>query len=270
MNTTSHVRRPTLSALLSVFAISLLPLSACERDDSRPKINKGSTNTDSSVDGIARSNSIDTGTTPATSPSTSGSAPASSTPTTAASTIQPDLRILSILHAKNEEEIRLGQLAIDHGASDAVKQYGQMLVRDHSASDTRVHAVAAQAGLALLDPAQVKEMLAREKGQASPPAPVPDPLAELRALSSSAFDQRFMDLMSTGHREAITLVETALPSVTREDVRALLTETLPVLLHHAEMASPPPTNPTPGGTPDSPTSPHSPSHSGTTGGSGGG
>lgn len=147
--------------------------------------------------------------------------------------VPPDLRVLSILHVKNEQEIQAGQLALERGTSDAVKQYGQMLVDDHTANDTKVRATAATAGLTLLEPARVKELLAREKGLTTPR---PDPLEELRGLNGAEFDRRFAELMTQGHRELITLVEAAQSTVTSNEVKGLLAETLPALRHHEEMA----------------------------------
>jgi putative membrane protein len=175
--------------------------------------------------------------------------------------MQPDTRILSILHAKNEEEVRLGRLAIRRGESAAVKRYAEMLVRDHMNNDREVRSTADRLGINLLEPARVEEMLEQEKGQ-SPSADQPDetdPIGELGILEGAEFDRRFMELMAAGHEDVITLVEQAQRTVTREDVRSLLARTLPRLRHHqaeaqALTADPlrPPTLDAPGNTNDRP------------------
>src|SRR5688572_31333905 len=62
-----------------------------------------------------------------------------------------DTTLLSRMHATNQMEIRLGQLAQRNGASATVKQYGARLVRDHSAADARVTALAKKLGITLMD-----------------------------------------------------------------------------------------------------------------------
>src|SRR5688572_7111772 len=62
-----------------------------------------------------------------------------------------DTTLLSRMHATNQMEIRLGQLAQRNGASATVKQYGARLVRDHSAADARVTALAKKLGITLME-----------------------------------------------------------------------------------------------------------------------
>lgn len=143
----------------------------------------------------------------------------------------PETRILSILHAKDVEEVNAGRIAAQNGTSDTVKKYGEMLVRDHSEHDAKVRTCADATGLRLLEPSDVNRMIQRETGQAPG-----DPVAELRAVSGTDFDQKFMAMMRDGHQEAIQVVEAAQRTVTNARVGALLAETLPTLRHHLEMA----------------------------------
>lgn len=79
--------------------------------------------------------------------------------------VAPDARILSILHAKNLEEVELGRLAQNKGASAEVRAYGQMLIQDHGQNDDEVQRLAQAHDVKLMDAEQVKQMLKREKGQ---------------------------------------------------------------------------------------------------------
>jgi putative membrane protein len=145
-----------------------------------------------------------------------------------------DVRILSILHAKNLEEIQIGQLAQQKGTSDDVRSFGETLVRNHTESDTMVRNTAQSANLLLLEPRDISESLAREKGMTSAP---PDPMAELRDLEGAAFDRTFAQKMLAGHRELIQIVENARPNVKNSSVRDLLDRTLPTLRQHEQMAA---------------------------------
>ena len=141
----------------------------------------------------------------------------------------PDARILSILHCKNQEEIKLGRLAQRNGQAQDVKDYGEMLVRDHSANDARVLETARSAGITLMSDEQVKEMCAKEKGKAKPDK---DAMAELRNKHGAEFDSAFSKKMEQGHEEAIAQIKDAQPKVQNSQVRMLLAETLPKLQQH--------------------------------------
>ncbi|MGH7132986.1 MAG: DUF4142 domain-containing protein [Phycisphaerales bacterium] len=146
----------------------------------------------------------------------------------------PEVRILSYLHAVNQEEIDIGRLAADKGGTEMVKEYGRSLARDHTASDEKVIAMAKSLGLTLVEPDQIMPMINREKGDTSTPK---DPVEQLSALGGSRFDHEFAEKMQSGHREAIRTVEAALPLISNLRVRDLLNETLPSLRHHEEMAT---------------------------------
>lgn len=145
----------------------------------------------------------------------------------------PDARILSILHAKNQEEIKLGRLAQQNGQSQEVKEYGQMLVRDHSANDAKVVQTARDAGLSLMSADEVKEMCAGEKGKNAPDA---DPMAQLQNKTGAEFDIAFSKLMEDAHQDVIAMVEDARTRVTNPQVRTLLADTLPKLRQHENHA----------------------------------
>lgn len=145
-----------------------------------------------------------------------------------------DSRILSILHAKNIEEIEIGKLAMDKGASDDVRNFGQTLVQDHQQCDNQVRQVSQAANAPLLEPKDINDMLAREKGMSQPPK---DPLEELRSLDGPAFDQQFGRMMLQGHRDLIQIVENARPNVHDARVGQLLDQTLSTLHHHEDLAA---------------------------------
>lgn len=148
--------------------------------------------------------------------------------------VSPETRILSILHDKNRQEIRIGRMAQEKGVSQGVRRFGDMLVSDHTTNDEQVNAIARNANISLLQPNQVRQMLAREKGLSAPP---PNPGAELANLSGSEFDRVFAQKMLEGHRELIQIVEAAQREVRDPEVRDLLNTTLPRLREHENMAS---------------------------------
>lgn len=147
--------------------------------------------------------------------------------------VSPEARILSILHAKNQEEIQIGQLAQERGVSDGAKRFGEHLVQDHTSLDQRVIEVADRARINLLDPIRTEELLAQEAGKIARPM---DPVTELRDLDGSLFDRRFGEKMLDGHSQLIQIVQNARNTVRNPRVRELLDDTLPKLREHERMA----------------------------------
>lgn len=160
----------------------------------------------------------------------SGSHRADVSPT--ARTVSPDARILSILRAHDVQEVRVGQLAQKKGGA-AARQYGEVLVREHSAHKDQVEATAKAASVLLLDPEDAMRMQMTERGS----NPMPDPVARLENLQGSDFDRALSELMVQGHRDLIQMVDAARGQTQTPSVRELLESTLPVLKRHEQMAA---------------------------------
>ena len=147
--------------------------------------------------------------------------------------VSAETRILSIYHAKDQEEISIGKLAEQRATSDAAKQLAQTLVKDHTEHDAQVTATASAAHVTLLSSQQVGQLLQTLQGAASPPS---DPLSSLQNLQGADFDKAFGDAMAQGHHELINITESIEPNITDASVKALVDKTLPTLHHHEEMA----------------------------------
>jgi putative membrane protein len=155
---------------------------------------------------------------------------------TAARAGYPATRALSILHAKNAEEIELGRLAEQNAGSDAVRDYGRMLVQHHQDNDSKVQSLARELNLTLTEPSQMQQTLMAEKKQATPGLPDQSPKARLSLLRGNEFDRAFADQMVNGHREAIDMMTRERGKVQNARVRELIDETLPALREHLSRA----------------------------------
>jgi len=174
-----------------------------------------------------------------------------------ASSATADQKILSLLHFKNQKEIELGRLAASQGSSAAVKDYGNMLVREHTAADARVMAVASQTGTTLMSDAETQNMIRAEKAamgkdgtadknadrttedrakMADGTKDMKDPIEELRGLKGAEFDRVFAQNMVKGHQKLIAAVQKAQTQVKNEQIRQLLNEMLPTLQMHERTA----------------------------------
>jgi putative membrane protein len=149
--------------------------------------------------------------------------------------LSADTRILSILNVKDQEEVEIGRLAATNASSQDVKDYATHLIKDHTEHGAKVRSVASTAGITLMDPDQVKATIAKEKGKTL--SQMKDPVAELRDLKGSDFDQKFAMKMKDGHAKLIAMVEKAQYDVKNPNVKDLLAQTLPTLREHERMAA---------------------------------
>ncbi|MBX3387821.1 MAG: DUF4142 domain-containing protein [Phycisphaeraceae bacterium] len=177
-----------------------------------------------------------------------------------AANTNPDARILSILHVKNQEEIEIGRLANLRGSDAAVREYGEMLVRDHTSADSKVRSVASQENITLMSDAETQRLLRSEKSGDKSASKAADnsaansgrdaeknaddsdmqkrqsPIEELRSLNGAEFDRVFAEKMAKGHAKLIAEVEKAQKQVRSEPTKQLLTELLPTLKMHERLA----------------------------------
>jgi putative membrane protein len=118
-------------------------------------------------------------------------------------------------------EAHLGQLAADRASSDAVKDYAQMLVTDHTNDYDQLTMAAGKANLEVpkgLDAAHDKMIAPFEK------------------LKGAAFDHRFIQEMISGHTKAIQVYKKEASDAQNADLKAYAEQALPVLQKHLDDA----------------------------------
>jgi len=119
------------------------------------------------------------------------------------------------------EEVELGRLATQKGSSDAVKQFGQKMVDDHSAANAELTELAKSKSLNV--PA---ELDAKHKAD----------VAKFSKLSGAAFDKAYSKAMLDDHNKDVAAFEQQSVSGTDPDLKAFAAKTLPTLKTHLEMA----------------------------------
>src|SRR5579875_2820466 len=118
-------------------------------------------------------------------------------------------------------EAHLGQLAAENASSQAVKDYAQMLVTDHTADYTKLSQIATKAGLTVpkgLDAKQNKMIAPFEK------------------LHGAAFDAHFAKTMVSGHETAIAAYNKESRDGQNADLKGYATADLPALQKHEDGA----------------------------------
>lgn len=114
-------------------------------------------------------------------------------------------------------EAHLGQMAENQGSSQAVKDYAQMLVTDHTNDYNQLTAVAKKAGLTVptgLD-AQHQKMA-----------------AQFEKLKGKAFDTRYAHQMVAGHEAAIAAYDKESRDGQNADLKAYAQQDLATLEKH--------------------------------------
>ena len=127
--------------------------------------------------------------------------------------------VLGTLHEADQKEIQAGRIAEKDGQSKAVKDYGKMLVKDHTAADDKVAALAQKENVDLM---------------AATPAPGPNDMGTM--ATSPGFDKKFAQEMLDDHQKAIAALTAARDSTADPQLRKLLTDILPTLEKHAAAA----------------------------------
>lgn len=118
-------------------------------------------------------------------------------------------------------EVKLGQMAGDKGSSQRVKDFGAMMVKDHTAAGDELKSLAGQKNVTL------PSMVGTEHQKK---------IDELDKRSGNAFDKAYMDAMVEGHQATVNDFEKASKSTKDADVKAWIDKTLPTLKMHLDSA----------------------------------
>ena len=117
-------------------------------------------------------------------------------------------------------EVELGRLAVERGASAAVKQFGQRMVDDHTRANEELMRLAS--GLGITVPA----LDAKHRA----------PISKLSRLSGAEFDRAYMKQMVTDHQKAVSLFQREAERGAHADLKSFAAGKLPALQEHLRMA----------------------------------
>jgi putative membrane protein len=119
-------------------------------------------------------------------------------------------------------EIELGQIALKNTQDANVRTYAQRMVKDHSAADKKLQAIAAKENL------QLPQSLDAEHESLK---------AKLQGLKGEDFDRAYVQAMAKGHDKAVALFESASQQPQMPDeLKQFAASTLQTLEQHQEMA----------------------------------
>jgi putative membrane protein len=121
----------------------------------------------------------------------------------------------------NVAEVKLGQLAAERAESQQVREYGDMLRKDHTKALEKASGLANEIGV----PAS-SELTAQQQNQ----------FRSLQKLSGDEFDKTFLSQMVSEHQSDIAKFTAQAQSGSDPEVMAFAKETLPTLQAHLEHA----------------------------------
>ncbi len=213
---------------------AILLLSACYLmhacNDSSSSKTDSSTTTDSATSGMSSSTSTaDTGSSGKMMDTSSSTSRMSDTSANASSTTnmngqKPDKMTTDFMMkaaSGGMMEVQLGQVAQDKAKSQRVKDFGSMLVADHTQANDELKSIASSKGImipAALMPAHQKHV------------------DMLKMKSGADFDKAYMNMMLEDHKKDIADFKKASQSSTDADIKNFASKTLPVLQKHLDSA----------------------------------
>jgi putative membrane protein len=114
-------------------------------------------------------------------------------------------------------EVKLGELASKNGKRDDVKAFGQMMVKDHTAINGDLKALAAQKGVALPDSLDAKHQKMVDK---------------LAALTGSEFDDAYITGMIKDHKMDAKEFKAESAETKDADIKSFVDKSIPVVDEH--------------------------------------
>jgi putative membrane protein len=118
-------------------------------------------------------------------------------------------------------EVEMGKLAVVQGSTQAVRDFGQRMVDDHSKASDQLMSLAAESSINL-----PTDLSAKDKAE----------IERLRGLSGSDFDKAYMNLTIKDHQADLAAFEKEAGSGQNPELKNFASATLPMLKEHLGMA----------------------------------
>jgi putative membrane protein len=114
-------------------------------------------------------------------------------------------------------EVEAGHMAQDKGNSQQIKDFGAMMVKDHSAANEKLQSLAASKNITLPTSSSVGQMATK---------------AKLDVLSGATFDKTYVKGQISAHRQTVALFRKEIREGQDPDAKAFATATLPTVRSH--------------------------------------
>lgn len=119
-------------------------------------------------------------------------------------------------------EVKLGELAARNGSRDDVKEFGRMMVKDHTRINEDLRALAAEKGVILADTVDAKHQ---------------EELDKMAALTPAGFDEAYIAAMIKGHKTVAKEFKAEAVLTQDPDIKSFLEKSAPVVEGHLKHAA---------------------------------
>jgi putative membrane protein len=116
-------------------------------------------------------------------------------------------------------EVKLGELASTSGVRDDVKSFGRMMVKDHTAINDDLKALAAQKGVTLPNSLDAKHQAMVDN---------------LTALTGPGFDDAYINDMIKAHQKDAKAFKAEAAATRDADIKSFLDKSIPVVEAHLQ------------------------------------
>jgi len=138
-----------------------------------------------------------------------------------------DAQIAKIVVVADTVDVDYGRLAIKQTSNQAVKEFAETMVRDHTAVNDKAIALAKKLGLTPEASDTSKTLKANGKKE----------LARLKAVTGTEFDKVYVNNEVSYHEAVITLLDkTLIPNTKNAELKSLLESGRPIFAAHLEHA----------------------------------
>lgn len=145
--------------------------------------------------------------------------------------MSPESELLSKMHMANQMEIKAGQLAESKGTTEAIRNFGALLVRDHGYADKRITNLANQQGIQLMDMPMPKSPDEKQKMDMQKQM-----MAGLQQAQGADFDRQFIDFNMKAHEMAVNMVSMGSGQLKPSPVKTLTSKMVPILKQHGDIS----------------------------------
>jgi len=114
-------------------------------------------------------------------------------------------------------EVDAGNLAQQKSSNQAVKDFGAMMVKDHTAANQKLQSIAASKNITLPTSASMKQMATKGK---------------LDVLSGDTFDKSYIKSQVAAHEQTVALFQKEIATGKDPDAKAFASQTLPTIRAH--------------------------------------
>lgn len=145
----------------------------------------------------------------------------------AAAAAPTDPQIAMIAVTADTVDIDAGKLATSKSTNPKVKEFAEMMIRDHTSVNEQATALAKKLNVTPEESATSKSLKAGGDKM----------MAKLKGLNGAAFDKAYADNEVTYHEQVIAAVDkTLIPNAKNAELKSLLESVSPVLKSHLQHA----------------------------------